>query len=123
MRAHRKIFTTGRWHPAWGDQDHPRHVSNIKVASRLLHREGGGGALVILTDGRYALTGSTYAIGTARAVMRDASSKSRTASVGERAWLLMVSEELRRRSRKRRLSSGEGARSFFVATPSTQIPH
>lgn len=123
MRAHRMIFTAGPWHPDWGDQDHPRHVANIKVARGLLRREGGGGALVILTDGRFALTGSTYAIGTARAVMRDASSRSRTASVGERAWLLMVSEELRRRSRKRRLSSGEGARPYFAPTPSTQTPH
>lgn len=120
MKAHRMIFTTGPWNPNWGDHDHPRHVANIKVAGNLLHREGGGGALVILTDGRFALVGSTYAIGTARAVKRDARSKSRTASVGERAWLLTVSEELGRRSRKRR---GEGARPHFVATPSTQIPH
>jgi hypothetical protein len=123
MRAHRMIFTAGPWHPDWGDQDRPRHVAGIKVARGLLHRESGGGGLVILTDGRFALTGSTYAIGTARAVMRDARSKSRAASVGERAWLLMVAEELRRRSRKRRFSSGEGARPYFAATPSTQIPH
>ena len=44
------IFTAGPWHPDWGDQDHPRHVANIKVAKSLLRREGGGGALVILTD-------------------------------------------------------------------------
>lgn len=117
------IFTAGPWHPDWGDQDHPRHVAGIKVARGLLRREGGGGALVILTDGRFALTGSTYTIGTARAVMRDARSRSRIASVGERAWLLMVAEELRRRSRKRRLSSSEGARPYFVATHSTQIPY
>lgn len=123
MRARRKIFTAGRWHPAWGDPDRPRRVANIKVARGLLRREGGGGALVILTDGRYALTGATFAIGTARAVTRDARSRSRTASVGERAWLLTVSEELRRRSRKRRISSGEGVRSALAANPSTQIPH
>ncbi len=123
MRARRKIFTAGRWHPAWGDPDRPRHVANIKVARGLLRREGGGGALVILTDGRYALTGATFAIGTARAVMRDARSRSRTASAGERAWLLVVSEELRRRSRKRRLSPGKGGRSTLVVKPSTEIPH
>jgi len=123
MRAHRMIFTAGPWHPDWGDQDHPRYVASIKVAKSLLHRAGGGGALVILTDGRFALTGSTYAVGTARAVMRDARSRSRTASVGERAWLLTVSEELRRRSRKRRLSSGVGVRPSFVAAPFIQIPH
>jgi len=122
MRAHRMIFTAGPWHPDWGDQDHPRHVSSLKVARGLLRREGGGGALVILADGRFALTGPTYTVGTARAVMRDARSRSRTASVGERAWLLLVAEELRHRSRKRRLSSGEGARPYLVATPSTQIP-
>src|SRR5690606_28298898 len=85
MRARRLIFTTGPWHSDWGEQDEPRQVVGIQVARELLRREGGGGALVVLADGRFALTGATFAAGSARALMRHASRRSRCAPDGDRA--------------------------------------
>lgn len=99
MRARRLIFTAGPWHSDWGEQDEPRQVVGIQVARELLRREGGGGALVALADGRFALTGATFAVGSARALMRHARRQSRCAPESDRAWLLTVTEELRGRSR------------------------
>jgi cell volume regulation protein A len=101
MRAQRLIFTAGPWNSDWGEQDEPRQVSGIQVARELLRREGGGETLVLLADGRFALTGATYAAGTARALMRHARRRSRCLPDGDRAWLLSVIEELNRRARSR----------------------
>ena len=59
---------------------------------------GDGGALVELADGRFALTGTTYAAGTARALKRHLRRRSRLVSEDDRAWLSTVIEELSRRS-------------------------
>lgn len=99
MRARRLIFTTGPWHADWGEQDEPRQVLGVQVARELLRREGGGGTLVVLADGRLALTGATFAAGPARALMRHARRRSRSAPESDRAWLLTVVEELRGRLR------------------------
>ena len=96
MRAHRPIFTVGPWDSDWGAQDEPREVSGVQVARELLR--GAGGALVELADGRFALTGTTYAAGTARALKRHLRRRSRLVSEGDRAWLSTVIEELSRRS-------------------------
>jgi len=99
MRAHRLIFTTGPWHSHWGEHDEPRQVVGIQVAGELLRREDGGEALVALADGRFALTGATFAAGSAGALMRHARRQSRCAAESDRAWLLAVTKELRGRSR------------------------
>lgn len=122
MRAHRLIFTAGPWHCDWGNQDEPRQVSGVQVAKELLRREGGGGALVLLADGRFALTGITYAAGTARALMRHARRRSRCGPEADRVWLLIVTEELSRRSR-RRLRPARGRRRRSSPTPSSPVPH
>lgn len=114
------IFTAGPWHSDWGDQGEPRQVSGIQVARELLRREGGGGALVVLADGRFALTGPTYAAGTARALMRHVRRRSRRAPVGYRAWLLVVAEELRRRSWSRRQPGDGHSRPSLATTPSSR---
>jgi hypothetical protein len=95
MRTHRPIFTAGPWHSDWGAQDEPREVSGIQVARELLR--GRRGALVQLADGRFALTGTTYAAGTARALKRHLRRRSRLVSEDDRAWLSIVIEELGRR--------------------------
>jgi hypothetical protein len=123
MRAHRSIFTAGPWQPEWGDPNQPRQVSDSPVARKLLRREDCGGALVVLADSRFALTGDTYAAGTARALMRHARSRSRCTSGKERAWLLLVTDELNSRSHKRRLGSTGGRSRRSLATPSSPVPH
>jgi hypothetical protein len=123
MRARRLIFTAGPWHSDWGEQDEPHQVSGIQVVKGLLQREGGDGALVLLADGRFALTGSTYAAGTARALMRHARQRSRSAPDGDRTWLLVVIEELSRRSQKRRLRPAAGRSRHSSPTPSSSVPH
>jgi cell volume regulation protein A len=90
------VFTTGPWRSDWGDHDEPRQVSGIPVAKELLRREGGGGTLVLLADNRFALTGTTYAAGTAHALTRHARRRSQCLPEGDRAWLLSVVEELDR---------------------------
>jgi hypothetical protein len=95
MKARRLIFTAGPWHSAWGEQDEPREVSGIRVVRELLRSDGG--ALVQLADGRFALTGTTYAAGTARALKRHLRRRSRLVPEGDRAWLSIVIEELSRR--------------------------
>lgn len=121
MRSHRLIFTAGPWHADWGEQDEPHQVSGIQVARELLRREGGGGALVVLADGRFALTGPTYAAGTARALMRHVRRRSRSASDDYRVWLLVVTEELRRRSWKRRRPVADGpSRHALASSPASR---
>lgn len=108
MKARRLIFTAGPWNLKWGDCSEPRQVAGVRVAEEILGREGGGGALVVLADGRFALTGATFAAGTARALKRYARSRARYGHRSDRAWLLIVTEELRLRSWMRRLPPTEG---------------
>ncbi len=95
MKARRPIFTAGPWRSDWGEQDVPREVFGIRVAREILR--GRGAALVQLADGRFALTGATYATGTARALMRHVRSRARLVPERDRAWLSNVIEELGRR--------------------------
>jgi hypothetical protein len=119
MKVYRPIFTAGPWRSDWGDPAQPHQVAGVGVARELLCREDGGAALVTLTDGRYALTGATFAAGTAQALKRHARSRSRRASEGERRWLLVVVEDLRARSKVRRLplTGGGNRQGAVAATP------
>lgn len=94
MKARRPILSTGPWHSEWGEPQEPEQVSGIKVTEVLLRRDGGDGALVALADGRFALTGSTFAAGTALALMRHTRQRSRHPREADSTWLLSVAEEL-----------------------------
>ena len=94
MKARRPVLSTGPWRPEWGEPQEPEQVSGVEVTEVLLRRDGGEGALVALADGRFALTGPTFAAGTALALMRHARQRSRHPREADGTWLLAVAEEL-----------------------------
>jgi cell volume regulation protein A len=58
------VFSSRPWDDELdGDPAYPEHVEGIAVREHLRTRRDNRGALVSLTDGRYALTGSTLALG------------------------------------------------------------
>ncbi|MGD9734029.1 MAG: hypothetical protein AB7V58_00220 [Solirubrobacterales bacterium] len=88
-------MSTGPWHSEWGAPGAPKEVSGVQVTEILLRQDEGDEALVALVDGRFALTGTTtFAIGTAQAVMRHARRRSRHPREKHSTWLLAVAEEL-----------------------------
>jgi potassium/hydrogen antiporter len=63
------VFTSRRWNEdADGDPGYPREIAGVPVRQHLRTRRDSRGALVSLTDGRYAVTGPTLAVGSARQV-------------------------------------------------------
>ena len=57
------VFTTRPWGEADGDAAHPRTVAGREVVEHLRTRRDVPGALVILADGRYAVTGPILLMG------------------------------------------------------------
>jgi cell volume regulation protein A len=57
------IYTTRPWSDADGDPAHPQAVAGNEVVEHLRTRRDVPGALVILADGRYAVTGPILMIG------------------------------------------------------------
>jgi cell volume regulation protein A len=63
------VFSSRRWDEERdGDPGYPRDVDGVAVRDHLRTRRDTRGALVSLTDGRYAVTGPTLAVGGARQV-------------------------------------------------------
>jgi cell volume regulation protein A len=63
------VFTSRPWDDdADGDPGYPDEVGGVAVREHLRTRRDTRGALVSLTDGRYAVTGPTLAVGSARQV-------------------------------------------------------
>jgi cell volume regulation protein A len=61
------VFTSRRWDEEIdGDPGYPREIGGVPVRQHLRTRRDRRGALVSLTDGRYAVTGPTLAVGSAR---------------------------------------------------------
>jgi cell volume regulation protein A len=71
-----------------GDPSHPARVGDVGVIDQLrTRRDGRPGALVLLEDGRYAVTGEAVIVGGTRHVQEAARRKVRQASDdAERAW-------------------------------------
>jgi cell volume regulation protein A len=81
------IFTTRPWLEADGDPDAPQQVLGLKVVERLNTRWDVPGALVVLEDGRYAVTGPHVLVGAREQVQWHARRRLRTAATdAERAW-------------------------------------
>jgi cell volume regulation protein A len=81
------IFTTRPWTEADGDPDAPVQVLGLNVVERLNTRWDVPGALVVLEDGRYAVTGPHVLVGAREQVQWHARRRLRTASTdAERAW-------------------------------------
>lgn len=81
------VFTVRPWDEADGNADRPDFVDGTPVVEQLRTRRDVAGALVVLADGRYAVTGPFVAMGGARSVEGHARRRlSRTADDAERAW-------------------------------------
>lgn len=91
QRAHRPsgapIFTTRPWTDADGDPDAPVAVLGLEVVERLGTRWDVPGALVVLSDGRYAVTGPHVLAGSREQLQWHARRRLRIATGdAERAW-------------------------------------
>jgi cell volume regulation protein A len=84
------VFSTGAWREQDGDPAHPEKVGGRGVIEQLRIRRDAPGGLWVLDDGRYAVTGSLYAMGTRLAVSDWARRRMRRAEADEKAWLQTV---------------------------------
>jgi cell volume regulation protein A len=81
------IFTTRPWTEADGDPDRPESVLGLAVVERLNTRWDVPGALVVLEDGRYAVTGPHVLVGSREQLQWHARRRLRTSKTdAERAW-------------------------------------
>lgn len=90
-RVHRPsgapIFTTRPWSEADGDPDAPVEVLGLEVLERLGTRWDVPGALVVLSDGRYAVTGPHVLVGSREQLQWHARRRLRQSQTDpERAW-------------------------------------
>jgi cell volume regulation protein A len=89
-RGREAIFSSGAWREQDGDPAHPTAVGGRPVIEQLRIRRDDPGGLFVLEDGRYAVTGPLYAMGTRIAVSDWARRRMRSASPDEKAWLQTV---------------------------------
>jgi cell volume regulation protein A len=82
------VFTSRRWNDEQdGDPGYPEEVLGVAVREHLRTRRDRRGALLILTDGRYAVTGPTLAAGGARQLQAYARRRlARETDETARAW-------------------------------------
>jgi potassium/hydrogen antiporter len=82
------VFTSRPWtEERDGDPGYPREIDGVAVREHLRTRRDARGALVLLVDGRYALTGPTLAVGGPRQVQAYARRRlAREADDTARAW-------------------------------------
>jgi cell volume regulation protein A len=87
LTAGAPIFTTRPWSDEDGDPDAPVSVLGLDVVERLNTRWDVPGALVVLADGRYAVTGPHVLVGSREQLQWHARRRLRTAKTdAERAW-------------------------------------
>ncbi len=77
------IFRTGPWDARDGDPGDPPTVGGIAVVEQLRLRRDRPGALVVLADGRFAVSGAVLLVGSRRSVQRAA--RHRLAQAGDDA--------------------------------------
>jgi potassium/hydrogen antiporter len=70
LRASSTVFTARPWTDEDGDPGFPQSVLGVEVLEHLRTRRDQRGALVLLADGRYALTGPLLAVGAASQLQR-----------------------------------------------------
>ncbi|MET0816645.1 MAG: potassium/proton antiporter [Solirubrobacteraceae bacterium] len=96
-RSRPSVTTVRPWEDGDGDMSRPSAVAGRVVIDQLRTRRDEPGALVLLDDGRYAITGPLLAIGPAgelQQVVRRRLSRAETS--GERAWWREVAGALAR---------------------------
>jgi potassium/hydrogen antiporter len=87
-RASPQIFNVRRWNEGEGDPGRPAAVSGVEISQRLRTRRDSPGALMLLADGRYAVTGDgLVAVGGRRQLAAWAARRIAAAEGGgARAW-------------------------------------
>lgn len=70
LRSGSAVFTTRRWGDADGDPGFPKEVAGVPVVEQIRTRRDVRGALVVLADGRFAVTGPLVALGGPMQVQR-----------------------------------------------------
>jgi cell volume regulation protein A len=86
-RGSPQIFNVRRWTDEDGDLGRPEEIAGIEVAQRLRTRRDSPGALVLLADARYAVTGDgLVAVGPRGQVAAWATRRLSSADGGARAW-------------------------------------
>jgi len=96
-RSRPSVTTVRPWEDGDGDMSRPSAIAGRVVIDQLRTRRDEPGALVLLDDGRYAITGPLLAIGPAgelQQVVRRRLSRAQTS--GERAWWREVAGALAR---------------------------
>ena len=84
------IFSARRWSDGDGDPVRPMHVQGDRVVEQLRVRRDRPGGLLLLADGRYAVTGDVVAVGSRRDVTQWAMRRMARTDPDERAWLRTV---------------------------------
>lgn len=86
-RGSAPIFTSRPWSVADGDPSHPEEVAGVAVLEQLRTRRDVPGALVLLADGRFAVTGPVLLVGAGPSVQAGARRfMARAGDDSERAW-------------------------------------
>jgi potassium/hydrogen antiporter len=87
LRASTAVFTSRPWQDGDGDPGFPSAVLGVDVLEHLRTRRDTRGALVMLEDGRYAVTGPLMAVGGASQIQRHARRRLADESdAAARAW-------------------------------------
>jgi potassium/hydrogen antiporter len=96
-RSRPSVTTVRPWEEADGDISRPAAVAGIEVVDQLRTRRDEPGALVLLADGRYAITGPLIAIGPPQQLQDVVRRRlARSSSPAERAWWREVAGALAR---------------------------
>ena len=96
-RSRPSVTSVRPWEDGDGDPGRPREVSGRLVIDQLRTRRDEPGALVLLDDGRYAITGPLLAVGPPGELQTFVRRRlSRAETSGERAWWREVSGALAR---------------------------
>lgn len=91
VTGRRPIFSVWTWDEERdGDVSRPRAIAGHSVIEQLRIRRDEPGALWVLADGRYAITGPLAAVGARRDLTAWARRRLRSAATDERAWLQNV---------------------------------
>lgn len=86
-RSTAPVFSCRPWDPADGDPTRPESVAGMAVLQQLRIRRDTPGALLVLEDGRYAISGPLLAMGSRAALMRWAEIRMVRGDDEERAWM------------------------------------
>jgi potassium/hydrogen antiporter len=87
LRSGSAVFTTRTWTEADGDAGFPKEVEGVPVAEQMRTRRDTRGALVLLVDGRFAVTGPLLALGGPLQLQRYARRRlAAEADAAARAW-------------------------------------